>query len=203
FPPRDATWTQYYLNTGDKLALEKGPAGSAVLLPNPAAEMLAPYTKSLPGYKADFSTAPTETGFTISGLPRLHATFLPKGPTGHVAAFLYDVPASGPEKLVGRTTMNLWYADGTENRRPLVPNTPVLAKMEFQPLDVFIKPGNRLMVRVWEYQDTDRLPAFPPQPVELLWGGSTTSVLELPLLERTTDDYFTPPFPAGFALPQP
>ena len=203
FPPRNAMWTQYHLNTGSKLALEKGPASSQLLLPNPAAEALGPMIKSMPGYSADFSTAPTETGLTISGLPRLHVTFSPKGPTGHVAGFLYNVDPSGTERLVGRTTMNLWYADGTENRKPLVPNTPVLAKMEFQPLDVFIKPGNRLMVRIWEYQDTDRLPALPPQPVELLWGGSSTSYLELPLLERTPADYFAPPFPNGFVPSAP
>ncbi|MBI2077554.1 MAG: hypothetical protein HYT80_04160, partial [Euryarchaeota archaeon] len=203
FPPRDANWTQYHLNTGSKLGLEKGAASSQLLLPNPAAEVLGPMIKSLPGYSADFSTAPTETGFTISGLPRLHVTFSPKGPTGHVAGFLYNVDAAGTERLVGRTTMNLWYADGTENRKPLVPNMPILAKMEFQPLDVYIKPGNRLMVRIWEYQDTDRLPALPPQPVELLWGGSSTSYLELPLLDRTPEDYFVPPFPNNFVPTAP
>jgi predicted acyl esterase len=195
WPPRDAQWTTRHLSTGQRLSPEPGAAGAVQLIPNPVAEQVGPMMRSSPAYSADFSTPALEKDMLLSGLPRLHITVRPQGPTGHVAAWLYDVEGN-TEKRIGWTTMNLQYYDGGETRKDLTPNVPVLAKIEFQPLDARIPAGHQLKVRVWQYNsEGDRLPAIPPEPIELLYGGTTKSILELPILERGADAYFRPPMP--------
>jgi predicted acyl esterase len=210
FPPRDATWMTYHLATGNALKLEAGPGGSVLLGPQAAAEAapgpLQQATggfRSLPGYKADFSTAPFDKPMQVSGLPRLHVTVTPSGTTGHLSAWLYDVDPSGKELRIGWTTMNLMFADGSEKAKPLMPNVPLLAKIQFQPLDAAVPAGHKLLVRVWEFQDNDRLPAIPPEPVTLNFGGSAKSTLEVPFVERAPSAFFMPPYPAEFKMPEP
>lgn len=202
FPPRNADWTTLHLSAGEALNPEPGPEGSilltpAALLPGQVAESF----RSLPVevVVAEFTTKPFDEDLSFSGLPRLHVQVSPKGPTGHLAADLVDVGPQGAEIVVGRTIMNLLYADGTETMRPVTPNVQLVAKMEYQPLDVTIPAGHQLKVRVWEAQDEggDRIPAIPPEPVELLFGGSRTSVLELPVIHRDASAYFMPPAPAS------
>jgi putative CocE/NonD family hydrolase len=198
YPPHDAKWTTYHLSEGNRLTLEPDIAGSALLLPNPGDLQGGPCEslRQAPCWDVDFSL-PVEEDLHIGGLPRLHVTVSPKGPTGHIAGYLWDVSPDGSAKRVGWTMINLRFADGTETSRPLVPNQPILAKMEFQPLDVLIPAGHQLRVTIWEVEENDRLPAIPPQAVELLYGGSVQSTLELPILERTEADYFLPPWPPG------
>lgn len=195
YPPADARWQTLHLSGGQRLAPEPGAAGSVLLIPNPAGEALAPYARSVPGYSADFSLPPQEASLLVAGLPRLHITVTPHGPGGHLAAYLYDVDATGKEVAVGYTQINLRFADGTETPRPIMPNQPLLVKMQFEPLDINLQPGHALRLRVWEYQDHDRLPAIPPQPVTLNFGGSSKSTLELPIIERGPEAYFQPPMP--------
>jgi predicted acyl esterase len=170
-----------------------------MLLPNPQDEVGGPCEslRQAPCYNIDFSM-PVDEDLVISGLPLLHVTVSPKGPTGHIAGYLYDVDPEGNEKRVGWTMINLRFADGTETSKPIVPNMPIVAKMQFQPLDVLIPAGHQLKVRIWEVEEADRLPAIPPQAVELLYGGSVSSTLQLPTLDRTVDDYFLPPWPSNF-----
>ncbi len=194
WPPRDANWAVKHLGSEGKLLDAVGAAGSVLLTPAPLIGPAAPYFRSLPTYAADFQMVAPEDGLRISGLPRLHVTVSPKGPTGHLAAWLYTVDGS-QETRVGWTQMNLRFADGTEKQKPIVPNQPLLAKMEFQPLDVYVKPGQILRLRIWEFTENDRIPAIPPEPVEVLWGGSARSVLELPLVTPAAEDFFAPPMP--------
>lgn len=205
FPPRDATWVTYHLGTDQKLALEPGAHGAVQLTPVSLAERAFSVVeeetgqdprgqfRSLPGYAADFTTPPLEEDLRISGLPRLHVTAQPHGPTGHLAGWLYDVDEKGEESGIGWTSINLWFADGTETMRPVTPNAEILAKMQFEPLDAYVAAGHQLRVRVWEYSDGDRIPAIPPEPVTIHFGGSYTSVLELPLVERAPEVFFAPP----------
>jgi predicted acyl esterase len=196
YPPHDATWTTYHLAEGNRLSLEAGAPGSVLLLPNPNDAQGGPCQslRQAPCYDIDF-TMPVEQDLRISGLPLLHVTVSPKGPTGHIAGYLFDVAPDGTEKRVGWTMINLRFADGTETSRPIVPNAQLLAKMQFQPLDVLIPAGHQLKVTVWEVEEADRLPAIPPQAVELLYGGTVSSTLTLPTIDRTADDYFLPPWP--------
>lgn len=201
FPPRDANWTSYTLASGNRLT-QDDPGAEASALLSPAAyastlgvPMVADQLRQAPGWSADFSTQPFETETRISGLPRSHVTVTPSGTSGHLAAWLYTV--DGDEMTnVGQAMMNLYFADGTETMNaPLAPGQRLLAKMEFQPLDIVVPAGHRVVLRIWESADQDRLPATPPEPVTLHFGGSVASTLELPIIERSEDVFFTPPFP--------
>jgi predicted acyl esterase len=197
FPPRGANWSTMHLSNGQALAREPGAQGSVLLTP---AALLsgtgaAQYFRSLPGYAADFTTPPLTEDMWISGLPRLHVTVQPKGPSGSLGGYLYSVDPSGAEKRIGWTSINLLYADGTETMKPITPNANLLAKMQMEPMDAHLKAGDRLRVRVWEQPDSDRVPAVPPQPIELFWGGSVKSTIELPLIDGDQTTYFKPPFP--------
>lgn len=196
FPPRDANWTSFTLASGNRLTQEDAGAEGSVLL-TPAGYLGEPpeQFRQAPGFLADFSTQPVEEETRISGLPRFHVTVTPSGPTGHLAAWLYTVDDAGEMTNVGQAMMNLYFADGTETMRPLTPGQRIVAKMEFQPLDVVVPAGHRILVRVWENADQDRLPSIPPEPVTLHFGGSVASTLELPIIERSEDVFFTPPFP--------
>lgn len=195
FPPRDAQRRTYHLNTNAKLGDEPGAAGSVLLTPTPLLAGGAQFFRSLPGYSADFSTPPFEEDAPISGLVRLHVTVTPQGPTGHLVGYLYDVDETGRETRIGWSQINLQFADGTETRRNLAPGAQLLAKMQFEALDAFVKKGHILRLRVWEYQEADRLPAIPPEPVTLHWGGSVKSILEVPYIDRAPEAYFQPPMP--------
>ncbi len=196
YPPRDANWTTLHLGTGNRLTEEPTDAGSVLLLPNQVGDTGAEQLRETPGFKADFMLPTLHENLTFSGLPRVHITVTPQGPTGHLAAWLYSVTPDGEETAVGWATMNLQFADGTETPRTLVPNQPILAKMQIQPLDVNIEAGNRLMLRIWQYGDNGRLPAIPPEPVTLNFGGQTKSTLELPIIDRDESYYFEPPRPS-------
>jgi predicted acyl esterase len=195
YPPRDADWKTYHLGTGSRLTEAPTQVGSVLLLPNQIGDAGAEQLRETPGFKADFLLPPAETDLTFSGLPRVHVTVTPAGPTGHLAAWLYSVSPSGDEQPVGWTTMNLQFADGTETPKALTPNQPVLAKMQIQPLDVRIPAGDRLMLRIWQYADHGRMPAFPPEPITLGFGGTIQSTLELPVIDRDASYYFEPPRP--------
>ena len=202
FPPTDAEWTTYHLGAGNALLKQPGAAGSAILAPTPlvctASCPIQSQLKSIPGYSAEFSTPPVDAETLISGTPRLHVTVLPKGPTSFIGGWMYAVDSAGKETRIGWTQMNLMFADGTEKARPIVPNMPLLAKLEFQALDAVLKPGDKLLVRLWQLPAPDRIASTPPFPVELQWGGSAKSTLELPIVLRGEDAYFKPPFPADF-----
>jgi predicted acyl esterase len=153
--------------------------------------------------RAVFNSETSANDVMVSGLPRLHVKVQPKGTSGHLTAELIEVSITGEERIVGRTIMNLMFADGTETMKPLSPGATIVAKMEFQPLDFVLRAENQLRVRVWQAQDPslDRLPALPPSPVELLFGTSNDSVLELPIIERPAHVFFDPPRPSQAGAP--
>jgi putative CocE/NonD family hydrolase len=207
FPPVDATWSRLHLSSGNKLTETSGAAQDILLAPaplvaeNPALRQVAESMRAVPGYSADFYLAAFEEPTQISGMPRLHVTVTPHGTSGHLAAWLYDVDGKNTMKRIGWTQMNLNFADGSEKSKPIVPNMPLVARMEFQPLDAYLPAGHRLMVRVWEFQEADRLPALPPGPVTLKVGGTASSTLEVPYVQRAADTYFQPPFEDSFKMP--
>jgi putative CocE/NonD family hydrolase len=207
WPPHDTNVTKLYLASGERLEAEPEASSSSVLLlPTPVSnvqsqfrQLPAPLDKAM---GADFALAVTDKDLHISGLPRVHVTVTPGGPTGFIAAYLYDVNGT-TETRIGHTQMNLFFADGTDQMRaPLTPNVPLLAKMEIQPMDAIVKAGHKLVLRVWQYRDDangdavqGRMPLLPQPPVTLNFGGSTTAVLELPVIERGDEYFFQPPQP--------
>ena len=217
WPPRDANWTTYHLSSGNALKTEpSGSRASITLVPNPVADNpVKNQVKSLPGQVADFYTAPFERTVNIAGLPRVHVTVTPNGATGHLAAWLYSVDPQGNENRIGWTTMNLRYYNGDEKAQTLTPRTDVVAKLEIQPMDARVEAGHRLLLRLWEYSSEehigtgqavpppvkDRNSPVPSAPVDVVFGGSVKSTLEIPIVERDAGDYFRPPMPPGYKYP--
>jgi predicted acyl esterase len=142
---------------------------------------------------ADFDTAPVLKETLIVGLPKVHVTVTPQASGGYLAAYLYDMSPDGTLRRIGWTTMNLAYADGTTTRTEVVPNMPILAKMEIQPMDSVIPKDHQLRLRLWVFTDGDRLPTVPPGGVTLEMGPGITSVLDLPTVERDPAVYFQAP----------
>jgi predicted acyl esterase len=204
YPPRDAAWTTFHLAGGEALANESGNAGDVLLTAQAvaAAPEGVPEPPATPGRSADFLTPPMARDTRISGLPRVHVTVTPEGPTGHVAAWLYEVAPDGSERAIGWTMMNLRFADGTYEPNDLSPGEPVVARMEIQPMEAVVAEGNQLMLRIWQYRDDPpgdtaqgRLPSVAPLPITLNFGGDRHSVLELPIVERGPEAFFVPPRP--------
>jgi X-Pro dipeptidyl-peptidase len=204
YPPRDADWTTYHLAEGGALAAEPGDEGEMLLVPQAVGHAPdgIPQPPAGPGRSADFLTEPVHGQLRVSGLPRVHVTITPEGPTGHVAAWLYDVAPDGTERRIGWTMMNLRFHEGGHEPHDLTPGEPVVARMELQPMEAVVEDGHRLMLRIWIHRDDPagnevqgRLPAVAPLPATLGYGGDVHSVLELPTVDRAPDAFFVPPRP--------
>ena len=227
WPPRDAQWSTFHLREGNQLAPEPGgSAQSVVLLPNPAAEnQVYGSLRAAPGYAADFSTSPMEETVNIAGLPRVHVTVSARGPVGHLAAWLYDVAPDGEETRIGWTAMNLRYYNADEEPKTLTPGEQFVAKLEIQPMDARIEAGHRVVLRLWAYSSEEHVtgnadtclpdpvgvctgpPAVKDRntlasfPVDVHFGGTVQSIVEIPFVTSTEEQYFRPPMPEGFAYP--
>jgi hypothetical protein len=66
------------------------------------------------------------------------------------------------------------------------------------------------MLRLWQYSSDDHLgqpiakdryQGAPSAPLDVVFGGSTLSTVELPIVARPESDYFRPPMPEGFKYP--
>ena len=195
WPPRDATWTTLHLGSGGQLRDEPGPAGSVRLAP---ALVDAEQLRSAPApiqMWEDFAWGPFDHDVIISGLPRVHVTVTPQGPGGYVGAELLDLKRT-PDPRIGWTSMNLRYYKGGDQPQTVTPGQPIVAMMEIQPMDAVLPAGHTLALRIWVNTHSDRIPSVPPTVVDLSWGGSTKSIVELPIIERSPDVYFAPPMPA-------
>ena len=158
YPPRDLNWTAVDFGyTGTDTMTSQGSLG--------------------------VQTEPLEAGMRIAGLPRFHATFTPTSPVAtHVFAEMYDVFPDGRAVRIGWAAMNLQYhAGGNMEPATLTPGQPVLALMEFEPMDAHVAQGHRLRLNVHMAGVEDIQPSPYPGPVSLDWSAST---LLLPLIER-------------------
>lgn len=173
FPPRDATWNETQLGGG--------------------AQQLAPS-----GRVGAFVDELTED-LRISGLPQLHVTVTPTTPVGsHIFAELYDVFPDGQQVRIGWAAMNLQYHEGG-NTEPatLTPGQPILAKMEFEPMDAHVARGHRLSIAITMDGVEDLVQSPSPAPVVIDWDAS---VLRLPIVERgDVIPSYTPPTTGGGA----
>jgi predicted acyl esterase len=185
WPPKDANWTRFVLRSDNKLGSEVSGA--------------AEWRFVQPGNdRADFTSGALPADVRIAGLPRVHVTVRPDGPGGNIGAFLYDKdPATGVLKRIGWTAMNLRFADGGEAPRVVTPQQPLVARMEIQPMDALVPAGHELVLRLWMNTPSDRTFAQPLTPVTLMVGGSASSTLEVPVIERPPQAFFTPPKPAS------
>jgi predicted acyl esterase len=185
FPPLDASWTTLYPLKGGKLAdkaasgdndvLLGGAAGNALrAAPLPAGQVLLTYT-----------TEPFAQTTLLTGLPQLHVTVVPHAPGGALWAELHEITANGTDLWIGRAQMNLDYAAGGTSFAPVAPGQPIVANMEFYPLDARILAGSKLkLVLTQEAGGSDVLPRpEDAAPIEVVYGEKATT-LKLPIVQR-------------------
>jgi putative CocE/NonD family hydrolase len=138
----------------------------------------------------------------ISGLPEVELTVTPTGPSGHVTAFLYRKHAGGLQRL-GFGMTDLRFPRG-ENRsegaaaKPMVPGTPMRARIELEPLEGVVGAGEELLLVVGQGR-TGQVPAEAPAPVQLALGAGK-STLSMAVVDPPPGAFFTPPPEAGRRL---
>ena len=169
YPPQDAAWTDVEL-------CGEGP------------QVIAPARGNT--LRCDIEPLSTTEDVRISGLPRLALQVTPTGPGGQVYAALHDAETG---MHLGHAIMDLRYAAGGNQMRPVVPGVPMVAYMEFEPLDVVLPAGHGIILTLAGTGE-DYLPSAVAAPVLVDQGAS---VLRLPLVERGEDAFFTPPGPIG------
>lgn len=197
YPPLDAQWTGLRLSADGLLAApdQDAQAGEVMLVPDPDG----------PGARASLVSAPFPDGLHISGLPRLELPFEVAGQGGHIAAWLFDLDPRGYARavgafpspstqdpnvtvwrpggypIVGHAQMNLRHYDGSGGSEPLVPGQEYVARIQFEPLEVRIPEGHRLMLWIFQFQYQDRMATLTPSPVTVHLGDD--AVLHLPTLD--------------------
>lgn len=180
YPPQGLDWTPLQLTADGKLAKEGGASGEVTLMP-PGPDG--------PGEVVALVSEPLPEGLHLSGLPQLRLPFSVEGQGGHIAAWLFDqdpngfvrAPMAGEFQLatnwtkwmpfgtpvVGHAQMNLRYHAGGEEQQPLVPGERTMAYIEFEPLEVRVQEGHRLVLWLFQYHYDDRTDSMTPSPVTL------------------------------------
>ncbi len=153
FPPPDVEWTDLEFH-GDRIGA---------------------------GQTTTFTSDPLEDDLRVSGLPRLHAEAIPTSATGGwVFAELYDLWPDGTQMRLGWAAMDLRYhAGGNTDPATLTPGEPIVAKMQFEPMDAHVAQGHQLHL-VLHKDGVEDIPESPDQSPVLI-GEST---LSLPTIER-------------------
>ncbi|HWH07840.1 MAG TPA: CocE/NonD family hydrolase [Candidatus Thermoplasmatota archaeon] len=169
YPPQDAAWTQVDL-------CAEGP------------QVLAPARGNTLVCSIEPLSATEDV--RIAGLPQLHLKVTPTGPGGQVYALLVDAETG---MHLGHAIMDLRYHAGGIDMRPVVPGQPIVAMMEFEPLDVVLPAGHGLVLKL-SGTGEDYLPSAVLAP---LLVDQAASVFRLPVVERGEDAFFTPPGPVG------
>lgn len=196
YPPTDAEWLTLYPTPARGLASEPSRAASVTLLP-PSPE------RAGPAQYLEFRSEPLEEDLRLSGLPRLPIEFEAQGPGGYIGAWLFDenetghvldrlvwtVPMGLPQPLsefgvlpiIGHAQMDLRFHEGGDQPSELRPGERYVAKVEFEPLEVFLPKGHRVVLWLFQYQYPDRSGGPVPSPVKLYFGENTQ--LRLPTVD--------------------
>ena len=169
YPPQDAAWTEVQL-------CAEGPQAIAPARGNVLSCAIAPLSDT--------------EDVRIAGLPQLHLQVTPTGPGGQVYALLLDAETG---MHLGHAIMDLRYHAGGSQMQPVVPGQPIVAMMQFEPMDVVVPAGHGLVLRL-SGTGEDYLPSAVVAPVLVDQGASA---FRLPIVERGEDAFFTPPGPVG------
>jgi predicted acyl esterase len=185
WPPPDGAWTTFHLGQGT-IKNDKTTAGDQVLFGPASAHRLvldnAPASRGqspvpLVEYRA--TTGALAKDLRFAGMPRMHVTFVPTSPEGtRIYAELRDRDPGGKESYVATAVMDLRYYEGGFTPHTLTPGSPILAKMEFLPVDARIPAGHELVLVV----------SGAGYSSERITRGNGKSTLQLPLLERNVGD---------------
>lgn len=210
WPPADAVDRVFYLDGDGGLSEETTPA--APTMPVGPAASLPPYGAD--GTGADNSTlmfwyssqaalcpecpafvsAPFDEPLRFAGLPQVHVTVTPSGPAT-ISAWIFRVNDTGWYRL-GWGGLDLRYAAGGDEPRTFTPGTPMVARIELEPLDAVIPAGESLALMISEGGYGDGFPVHPSAPLQLSVGGSA-SLVRLRTFTVEASQFFTPPSPQG------
>lgn len=186
YPPRDATWLELSPSNGGKLVpKEEAEAGQIMLVASGAQTTGVPLGDFGPvADSVAFATPVLEENVRIAGLPQFHVTVTPTTPGGgYLFAELHDQYPDGRTVRIGWAAMNLRFHDGGNTEmKTLTPGTPVVAKMEFEPLDAHVAEGHRIFLIIQRQGVEDIIPVNTPDPFFISEGAS--SVLRLPTIVR-------------------
>lgn len=196
WPPLDAQPLTFYLGEDAELLREPDPREAETPL-----APLVPVGASLYPWMSDgatvcpgctlFTTEALEEELRFAGLPRVHVTVVPGGPGGHVAAWLFVIDGETRTR-VGWGQIDLRFAEGGVEPKPVSPGQPLVARMELEPLDVVVPKGARLGLMLHLGSYADHIPSTPTFPARLQVGGDK-SVLVVDAFERGAEAFFEPP----------
>ena len=106
----------------------------------------------------------------LSGMPSLDLALVPKGPSGHVSAFVFRVDTDNRWHLLGWGASDLRFPQGGYEAHPVEPGETVRMNLPLQPLDAVVHDGEQLMV-ILDQGNADHMPGAPFYPVELQYGA--------------------------------
>jgi predicted acyl esterase len=175
YPPRDATRIEVPMSTMTQIVGEE-----TILLPSARIDNDNRLAFTIPPLSETQDTR-------IAGNVQFHATVTPTGPGGQLFAHLMD---SETGLRLGHAVMDLRYHAGGKEPSPVEPGAPLVAKMEFEALDVVLTAGHGLVLTLAATGE-DYLPSTVSEPVMV--HADESSVLSLPAIERGPEVFFTPP----------
>lgn len=181
WPPVDATWTPLRPSADGALVAE-GSEGEVALY-DPAATALMGQATPLGASHAKFESAVFANDTRISGMPLFHVTVQTSTPGGNLWAELHEITADGEDVWIGRAQMDLRYAEGGAEMRPVPVGEDFVARMEFFPMDARLLAGSKLVLLVAQETGNDNLPNPASAAVTLKLGDDKTTLL-LPIVER-------------------
>jgi predicted acyl esterase len=203
FPASAPRWLELRLSADGRLVGSGAAAGEVTLRPS---------TQAGSGNFLEFRSEVLEEDLRWSGFARLELPFRAQGPGGQLGYWLFDedgsgkaralaascnrgrcqpVPADAAPPVVGHGQMNLRYHAGGETAQSLVPGQSYVARAEFEPAEVMVPRGHRLVLWLFQGQYPDHGPTATPSDVTVLLGDG--AVLRLPTVAVDPEDLFPAP----------
>jgi predicted acyl esterase len=176
YPPRDATLVKVPMSSMTQTVGE-----DAIILPSAAMDNDQRLAYLVPALSETEDTQ-------IAGNVLFHATVTPTGPGGQIFAHLADAETG---LRLGHAIMDLRYHAGGKQSQDVTPGEPILAKMEFEALDVQLPAGHGMILTLAATGE-GYLPSSVSQPVMVDAGDASNLII--PTVDRAGQDvFFTPP----------
>ena len=132
----------------------------------------------------------SESDLHIAGLVTLHLQTVPTFDGGQVFIEMQDAETG---LRLGHATMDIRYHAGGSEPQTVVPGQTVTMMMEFQAIDALLPAGHGLRLILSEQGEDYLAPACGPScTVHVL---PSSSILELPIIDRTTETVLIVPQP--------
>ena len=132
----------------------------------------------------------SESDLHIAGLVTLHLQAVPTFDGGQVFIEMQDAETG---LRLGHATMDIRYHAGGSEPQTVVPGQTVTMMMEFQAIDALLPAGHGLRIILSEQGEDYLAPACGPScTVHVL---PSSSILELPIIDRTTETVLIVPQP--------